>query len=249
MKKSMLYLFVIGMGLAANCHASETIKVAFGNALPPWVIPTNNEGIIIDMLKETFKGTGYSIKPIYYPYARRIISYKQGKAGAVCDMNAKIVKGNGLKGYLTQIAYFYENIGVSLKKNGFKFEKISDLTGHSVVSWQGAKTAIGGEYEKMANANKKYSEVANQEKQIKLVFLNRADLIQLDRQIFKYYRNKMSKDGRFNTKEPVDIFPLFGKNECGFLFRDGKAGKTFDGNFAKLKESGRYKELFEKYTK
>ncbi|MDM8521936.1 transporter substrate-binding domain-containing protein [Desulfococcaceae bacterium HSG8] len=238
-------LFLIGSEL---CFADQTLKVAFGDALPPWVIPETDNGIAIDIMKETLEPAGYVIKPVYVPYARRLISYKYGKVDAVCDVNPNIIRDSELEGYFSVIAYAYENIGVSLKKKGYSFSKISDLADYSVVSWQGAKAAIGGEYADMANKNKKYRELAKQKTQIKLLYMGREDVIQLDRQIFRYFRKKVSEEGKIDTDQPVDIFSLFGKNKCGFLFRDRNARNAFDKNFAKLKASGRYEKLFEKYT-
>ncbi|MCP4105071.1 MAG: transporter substrate-binding domain-containing protein [Desulfobacteraceae bacterium] len=242
---TMLFLIMIN---PQQCFADQTLKVAFGDALPPWVIPETNTGILIDIIKETLEPAGYTVKPVYLPYARRLVTYKYGKVDAVCDINPKIIADSKLKGYLSVIAYAYENIGVSLKKKGYSFSGISDLVNYSVVSWQGAKAAIGGEYADMAGKNKKYRELANQELQIKLLYAEREDVIQLDRQIFRYFRKKVSEEGIIDTNQPVDIFPLFGKNKCGFLFRDKNAQVAFDSNFEILKKKGRYDEIFEKHT-
>ncbi len=231
-----------------SCFAGQPIKIAFGDALPPWVIPETDSGILIDLIKETLEPAGYETENVYVPYARRLIAYKKGQVDAVCDINPKIMADSKLEGYLSVIAYAYENIGVTLKKNGYHFSTISDLVNHSVVSWQGAKAAIGGEYADMANKNKKYRELADQKAQIKLLYSGREDVIQLDRQIFRYFRKKVAEEGKIDVSQPVDIFPLFGKNECGFLFREKKAKIAFDKNFEKLKESGRYQQIFIKYT-
>ncbi len=230
------------------CFADQILKIAFGDALPPWVIPETDTGIIVDIIKETLDPAGYIIKPVYVPYARRLISYKYGDLDAVCDINPKIMTDSKLEGYLSVIAYDYENIGVSLKKKGYSFSRISDLVNYSVISWQGAKAAIGGEYADMADKNKKYRELANQKLQIRLLYAGREDVIQLDRQIFRYFRKKVSEEGKIDTSQPVDIFPLFGKNECGFLFRNKNTQAVFDKNFGILKESGRYEKIFERYT-
>ncbi len=241
----MLLFFTI---IPKLCFANETLNISFGDALPPWVIPETNNGIIIDIIKETLELDGYRIKLIYLPYARRLIAYKSGDVDAVSDVNAKIISDAKIEGYLSVIAYAYENIGVSLNQKGYRFSKISDLVNYSVVSWQGAKIAIGGEYADMADKNNKYREIANQETQIKLLYSGREDVIQIDRQIFKYYRKKVSEESKIDASLPVDIFPLFGKNPCGFLFRDKKVQVIFNKNFEILKKCGRYDKIFEKYT-
>lgn len=251
MKKSLYRTLIIGMACLfltrAYCSAGQPLKVAFGDSLRPWVIPENSSGILVDMIKETLEPSGYSIIPVFVPYHRRITAYVQEKVDATCDINPKIMTETGLEGFLSVTAYAYENIGVSLKKNGFYFSKISDLKKHRILAWQGAKETIGKEYAEMADDNPNYRELANQETQIKMLYSGREDLIQLDSQIFYFHRKKVAREGKIDTSQPIDIFPLFGKNDCGFLFRDEKAQLAFDHNLRQLKESGRYQAIFKKY--
>lgn len=229
------------------CFAEQILKIVFGDALHPWVIPEKNDGIIIDIIKETLEPSGYIIEPVYVPLARRLLTYKYGKVDVVCDINPKILKVSKLKGYLSVPAYAYENIFISLKKKGYKFFEISDLTDYELTAWQGAKIMIGGEYADMASKNKRYNEKANQMTQIKLLY-KREIVIQLDRQIFKYFRKKVSEESNIDTNQPIDIFPLLGKNRCSFLFRDKKTQVIFDKNFEKLKKNNKYNRIFKKYS-
>ena len=245
----VLIVFMVFFTMSPQfCFAEQTLKIAFGNALPPWVLPETDSGIVVDLIKETLEPAGYNINCVYFPYARRLKAYEHGQVDVVSDVNSKIMQDLKMEGYFSSIAYAYENIGVALKERGYSFSTISELVNYGIVSWQGAKTAIGGEYAEMAEKNKHYRELPNQKIQVKLLYAGRTDLIQLDRQIFKYFRKQVAEDGKLDTKQPVNIFPLFGKNECGFLFRDQNVQETFDKNLALLKESGRYDKIFEKYT-
>ncbi len=230
------------------CFAEKILKIAFGNALPPWVNPETDQGILIDIIKETLEPAEYKIEPVYLPYARRLVSYKRHLVDAVCDINSIIMEESKLEGHLSAMAYAYENIGVSLMKNRYKFSKISDLTNYRVLAWQGAKETIGGEYAIMAQKNKDYRELASQKTQIILLYTGREDVIQLDRQIFKFYKKRVSEEGRFDTNQPVDIFPLFGINKCGFLFREKFTQITFNKNLKIIKENGIYDEIIKKYS-
>lgn len=250
--KKMLFIAVLGFSIFASgfqCMAEQTIKVGVGNSMPPWVIQDNNEGITLDIIRKAFELSGIKVEPMYYPFARRLIAYSEGETDAVSDINAGLLESQkNLKGNLSSIAYTLENIGVSLKKNNFNFAKISDLAGHSIVAWQGASSVIGGEYAEMAKNNTSYKETVDQKVQINLLYAGRADMIQLDRQIFKYFKKKASEESKLDTSQPVDIFPLFGKVDYGFLFRDKKNQEIFDKNLIKLKESGEYDKIFKKYA-
>lgn len=230
----------------------KTIRFSLGNGIQPWVLPETNSGIIIDIIKETLEPAGYKIIYLYVPYARRLRLYKLGRADAVMDVNARILKDYGapLKGYISDIAYAYKNIAVSLKKNKFKFTKISQLVDYRVVAWQGAGASIGGEFAIMSGKNQNYRELANQELPIRMLYASHADVIPLDETLFEYYRNKMVKEANFrlNLNQPIDKFALFEKNECGFLFSDEKVQIIFNQNLKKLKSNGRYLQILKKYS-
>lgn len=246
-QRSLLLICIMMVFTFKESSAERLITVAFGDALPPYVIPQTDEGILLDLLKDTLEPEGFTLKPVYYPYARRLLMYNGGRADAVCDVSLKMV--DNLEGYLSTIAYAYENIGVSLQKKGFQFTEIADLTNYSLLSWQGAREALGGEYAEMANRNTQYTEVADQKLQVKMLYAGRVEVIQLDRLIFLYYRNVLRHtDDNIDVTQPIDIFPLFGKNENGFLFHDQAVRDLFNKNFATLKVSGRYDEIIKKYT-
>lgn len=228
------------------CLANKTIKVAVGESVPPWVIQKNNSGIVVDILKTSLEPQGYKVDIVHVPLARRILEYKSGNVQAVCDINQDYIREYQLKGHFSGIVYSYQNVGISLKKKKFKFSSIADLTSHSVVAWQGAKDVLGKEYTTMVNKNKNYREIANQRSQILLLYSEREDVIQIDKQIFKYYRKLVKEDG-VDTSAKVDIFPLFGENKCGYLFTDKEVQKAFIKGFNDLKKSGKFEDIFHKY--
>lgn len=235
------------LGITLPAWSTEKIKVAFGDALAPWVMPDTHNGIILDILTEALEPAGYEIEPIYYPYLRRITSYKSGLVDVTCDINLNTIKDQNLDGFLSDDAYAYENLAFSLREKGYQFKHLNELGNLTLLSWQGAIAHLGDEYAEMATNNPFYLETDRQESQVQMLFLKRVDVIQLDKQIFKYYRSKVSKKGRINTTAKVDSFPLFGQSPNGFLFRDIKIRDEFNRQLKILKDSGRYAEIFERY--
>jgi polar amino acid transport system substrate-binding protein len=243
-----ILVIVLGLGAASSAWSLEKIKVAFGDALAPWVMPDTHDGIILDILTEALKPAGYEIVPIYYPYLRRISEYKNGFVDVVCDININIIEDNNLEGFLSDDAYAYENFAFSLKEKGYQFKHLNELGNLSLLSWQGAISQLGGEYAKMAINNPFYFETDRQEAQIQMLFLKRADVVQLDKQIFNYFRSKVGQKGVIDTTVEVDSFALFGKSPNGFLFSDEKIRDEFNRQLKLLKESGRYEEILNRYS-
>ena len=163
-----IILFSICITYSSTSFSSEQLKVAFGDALPPWVIPESESGILIDIISESLKPAGYEITNVYYPYARRIISYREGLVDVVSDINPKVIEREDLKGYFSDIAYTYTNYAFALKRKNYQFKKISDLGNYHLLSWQGATASLGPEYAAMALNNPFYSESHDQKLQIKI---------------------------------------------------------------------------------
>lgn len=232
----------------SSLSAGETIKVAFGNALAPWVMPEQDKGIIIDLIEATMTPLGYQIEKEYLPYARRLKSYKLGLVDAVSDINPSTIENEHLVGFFSDLAYSYENFAYSLKKRNFQFKTMMDLVDFRLMSWQGAVAHLGEKYAEMANNNPLYSEHHDQSVQVKMLFLERVDVIQLDKQIFSFYRQQVGDQSKIDTSPEVDRFDFFGESPNGFLFRSIKMRDEFNQQLKLIKASGQYQEIMKKYN-
>jgi polar amino acid transport system substrate-binding protein len=233
--------------LANATHSAEKITVAFGEVLAPWVLADTNQGIIVDLFQAAMTPLGYEVEHLYLPYARRTKSYLDGDVDVVSDMNLKTINQYNLQGYFSDIAYSYENFAYSLHKNQFNFTQLKDLKEHSLLSWQDAAIHLGGDYGKMVNNHPHYGETFDQLIQVKMLFLERYEVIQLDANIFAYYRAKLAKSDDIDISQKVDRFALFGASPNGFLFKSEKLRDQFNTQLRKLKSTGEYQKIFARY--
>ncbi|GEK74997.1 hypothetical protein PAT01_03010 [Pseudoalteromonas atlantica] len=229
---------------ACASPTKQKLVVGFGETLPPFVMSHTNSGLTLDIIKAALTPLGYEIEPRYYPYTRRAKGYAKGRIDILADINLNTANGNQLKGYISDEAYVYENVAITLKSKQFNFTKIADLTYYSLISWPSAAIHLGEEYAKMAKANTQYYEVHDQSLQVKMLFSNKVDVIQMDKQSFDYYRSTL-KD--IDTTQSVDRFALFGKSPNGYLFKSKRLRDDFNIQLQKLKNSGQYHKIFEKY--
>ena len=84
--------------IISDCFA-EKITVAYGDTLAPWVMAETDSGILVDLVAAALTPLGYEIENVYYPYARRIESYKTHLVDVVCDINPVNIQHSGLKGH------------------------------------------------------------------------------------------------------------------------------------------------------
>lgn len=233
--------------LSHNCSA-EKLTVAFGSTLAPWVMPDSNNGILIDLITEALEPLGYEIEAFYFPYSRRIKAYQTKMVDVVFDINLNNINNSKLKGHFSEIIYAYENYAYSLRKRKYNFTKISELSSYSFMSWQGASKKLGHTYSLMAAGNPSYIETHDQRIQVKMLYKERVDIIQLDKHIFEYYRSNLIKEGEINANLKVDHFALFGKSSNGVLFRSLKVRDDFVKQIKLMKKNGLFSQIFNKYV-
>lgn len=229
-------------------YAKQKITVAYAEMLAPWVIADGDEGIIVEIFEAAMTPLGYEIEHVYLPYARRTKAFESGLVDVVSDMNENTIETHGLQGYFSDIAYSYENFAFSLSKNKFNFTELSDLEHHSLLSWQDAAVHLGDEYAQMVNNNKRYGETYDQSNQVKMLFLERYEVVQMDAQIFNYYRKKLAESENLDVTPKVDRFALFGASPNGFLFKSEKIRDEFNTQLKWLKDAGKYKKIFARYA-
>jgi len=244
----MKFFLLIGYLIVFPLQSKENITIAFGDALEPWVIPSSDSGILIDLITEALNPLGYKLTFEYFPYLRRISSFRTNKIDVVSDVNQKIIKIEKLKGYFSGDLYVYENYAYSLHENNFTFKHLNELLNYSLMSWQGAITHLGDDYAKMANNHPHYLETHDQINQLKMLFKKRIQVIQLDEKIFNYYRLQLINENNQIALIHVDKFSLFGRSSNGFLFKDEKIKNDFLSQITLMKEDGRYDKIFLRYA-
>lgn len=243
MSKSALLVVISLMISNAAVGQSKEIVASFGSTLPPYVMEDGTSGILVDLLKDCLEPSGYKVTSKLHPYARRLFEYETDSVDVVTDVNEKIINDKKLEGYYTGYVYAYENFLFSLADRKFEINKIEELSEYSLLSWQGAISHIGGEYADMAKQSKNYSETHNQKNQLRMLFSRRVDFIQMDGNIYEYYRQQMLKESGLDVTVPVDILPLLGRSPNGFMFKTEAVRDACVANLENVKKYKKYKSV------
>ena len=244
----MLFICVIFPSQAS----SDTIKLAAGLTLEPYIIESNDSGIEADIVREAFALEGYKVQFDYQPFRRTKVSFKSGSVDGVLtiqDHNPEI-QGS----FLSDEYIAYHNFAVTLQSRNLKISTITDLEGKTIDAFQQARITLGREFELMAENNPRYHEMANQKNQITKLFMKRNDIIILDRRIFEYYRNQLKELSgtmmkNISFEEPVTFHGIFEPSSYRIAFKTEKIRGSFNTGLKKLLESGRYKQIIESYVK
>jgi polar amino acid transport system substrate-binding protein len=243
MSKSALLVAISLVISNTAVSQSKEIVASFGSTLPPYVMEDGPSGILIDLLKDCLEPSGYKVTPKLHPYARRLVEFETNSVDVVTDVNEKVINDKKLDGYYTGYVYAYENFLFSLADRKFEVKTIEELSEYSLLSWQGAIAHIGGEYADMAKQNKNYSETYNQKNQLRMLFSRRVDFVQMDGNIYEYYRQQMLNESGLDVTVPVNILPLFGKSPNGFMFKTEAVRDACVANLENVKKNKKYKNV------
>ena len=239
----LMNMFFVAAFWSSGVRAEKKeLTMAIGMAIAPYNIPETNSGIELDIVREALGMKGYAIIPKYVPFARRNLELLEKRVDGVLTINTN----SGVEAYYSDEHLVCENVAVSLKKKGFKFEKAQDLKGKSVVAFQEATIYLGEDFAAMAKENPKYRELAKQQLQINLLYGDRVDAIVLDRNIFLYLKERNRK---VDTTQPVDMAFIFKPTPFRVAFSSKKVRDDFNEGLRKLRESGRYDEIVEGYLR
>ncbi len=194
-------------------------------------------------MREALASGGYGVEFVYEPLGRTKISFTQGLVDGVMDVKDYYPEIQGA--FLSDEHITYYNLAISLRSQNLEIDEIADLMDKRVVAFQQASIAFGKEFEAMAENNPGYVEVANQESQIAMLFLGRADVLVLDRRIFAYHRNRLSSVA---ANQPVSTHDLFEPSSFRVAFRDREIRDAFNRELRKIRKSGRYDEIVDSYV-
>ncbi|MDZ7699703.1 MAG: transporter substrate-binding domain-containing protein [Deltaproteobacteria bacterium] len=239
---SLLIFILLVTGTAQlSMGRDRELTLAVGLALPPYNIEETDSGLELDIVREALSMKGYTVKTRFVPFAR----VKRELVEERVDGALTITPASGIVAFYSDEHIVCENVVLSLKSQGFDIKKIEDLAGKRVVAFQDATRYLGDTFERMAKDNPNYREIADQMLQINLLFSGRTDAIVLDKNIFNYHRKH---NDRVDTTQPVNIWHIFEPSPFRVAFIDKEVRDDFNEGLKKLRESGRYQKIMEKYV-
>lgn len=226
---------------------ADKIKMGFALNIPPYIFQNDNNGIEIDIISEALAYKGHTIEPSYYPLGRIPISFKQNLIDAAMgDMGVDLTAHSGF--YATP-AVIYVNKFITLEKRNFIINKPSDMNGLSVISFQGAVKRYPQWLSEPLKDDSFY-EVSNQLRQVRLLYLERFDVVLSDIYIFKYYSEQLKKSNSTLLPLPPIVMHTFVENNPSNyrpVFKSKKIRDDFNFGLKKLKETGRFQAIYDSY--
>ena len=233
--------FLAGLGVSAQ----TILTAAVGLALPPYVLKDTNNGIEVDIVRQALKNVNYDVKLKLMPFGQVAQALKDKTVDCAFTVN----EASGVTGvFYSQSHITYQNDAVALKSKGLKITNVAGLVPYRVAAFQNATEYLGKPFAEMAKAKGPagYTELADQEAQVKLLFTNKADVLVTDINIFKYFRQAIKGT---DVSAEVEFFQIFPPTYYKVAFISEEIRDKFNEGLAKLKASGTYAGIFRTYIK
>ena len=240
-KKLLLSLFIL---FFAFVEAKE-VSVVFSRTTPPFVFDTGG-GIGYDIVQESLSYKNHTIKPVYVNISRGVEMFKNG----LVDANALLQEETDVEAFYSDIFIQYQNCVFTLKSSNIDIQKIEDITNYHTIGFQNAHLYLGKEFEAITKmAKEKYTELADQKKQVHMFYKNHTQAVVMDIQIFKYYTAMLESE---NKIEPNILFEekcLFAPTKYQVAFKEALIRDDFNEGLKQIIKNGTYDKIFERYGK
>lgn len=242
MLRSPFVALLLLLNLSSVCY-SDDISMVIGLALPPYVIAETDTGMELEIVREALAHEGHTLVPVYVPFWRVLAMLEQGVADAAMTVN----EASGVTGVFYSAPHItYRNAAMALTTRRYPINTIADLGRYSILAFQSANKYLGDDFARMSANNPQYREIARQAMQITMLYSGRIDLVVMDVNIFRYYRQLERK---VDTDADIEQFALFPPSHFKVAFARQDWRDSFDRGLKHLRDSGRYQAIINRFIK
>jgi len=247
-KKFVLLSLLLLLGSLAQ---GRELRVIFNTDKPPFCFRDEhgvNTGIEVDLMRTLLAQMGHTLTVRSVPNNRRLVELMTRQA----DIAVTVSGNDDEQIFFSDDFITFVNVAISKKTHNISLRGIADLGNYTFVIWQRGWRDLGPEFEAIykPDANNRfrsnYYEVDSQEVQSRMFWLNRTDLIVVDKTIFQWYRRILAST--LNTDEEVLYHDIFqSRTSFPVAFRDRELRDRFNVELRKIRADGTYQKILDKY--
>jgi polar amino acid transport system substrate-binding protein len=221
----------------------KALILTAGLSKPPFVIEHDkkNSGIQLELMKAVFAIENKEVKFLYLPLSRSFASIDKWHSDGTITLPVDH-KREGV--YLSEPYIRYQNVLITLAEDNLVLNDFNDLSDKKIIAFQTAQNFLGPEYNKALQNAKDYREMADQSKQIEMLFVKRTEVLVIDITIFKYFLSQ-HRDEKYS--KPYTVHSFFKPADYSAGFKDKATRDQFNRGLNKIKANGTYQKILNKY--
>lgn len=226
--------------------APATIRIGLQNAIAPYVMPGQQSGLLVDVLRGAFATQQAQAEFIYLPNVRMDQALRDGLVDVSTSAKPGAASGNGAGAVLSRwpVTRFH-NIAITLRRHLPQLDSVAALAGLRVTAFRRARELLGPAYSAAVNGNPDYREAANMPSA--MLLMGRTDVIISQRDIFTYYLSQQLPDWRARLPELAWHDVLGPANLYWLAFRTEQQRALFERGMAALYASGQIDRIAARY--
>lgn len=222
---------------------AEQVRMTFGFSLPPWVLPEEDAGIEIEIVREALAHRGYELVPVYVPPRRIAHELVTGFVDAASKDQFEPITEDGF--HYADVAFVYHAALFTMEDRALRIDAPYDLADLQVVAFQNASAHWPDWFADVKN-NGGYSEVVDQALQVRMLQRGRSDVVVADRTIFRHHLRQYEIETGTEAK-PVQVHEFAPAGGYAPIFRSAQIRDAFNEGLRHLKDTGRYQEIIQAY--
>jgi len=221
----------------------KPLELSVGLSKPPFVIENDKQGhgIQLDLIREIFATDNQDVNFMHIPLVRSFAAVDKwhfdGTITLPSDYKAENV-------FVSSPYVSYQNVIVTLAEDNLSINTVADLANKNVIAFQTARYFLGKEFSEVVVKAQEYREMADQMKQIEMLFLKRTQVLILDISILKHFLNNQ-KSEKYNTAYKIHF--LFPKSVYSAGFKNRFTRDQFNRGLKIIKDNGKYQQILDKY--
>ncbi|WP_158947415.1 substrate-binding periplasmic protein [Pseudodesulfovibrio cashew] len=236
---------------AVDCQA-RTVRVGIGFAIPPYVIRESHAGIEVDVIRESLKAAGLEVEFVYLPNLRLPVEYAAGNVDGIATNTAYDLAGDsGRETYSSGTTIILQNYAVTLL-TAEPVNSFDDMEDKRVLAFNNAVKYLGPDFGKMTKRNDRYSELADQSLQVRMLYSGRVDVVVADKRILLWWRDKLANSPlaqKLELKKPLRFNAVFPPSPRHVAFADPGLRDAFDRGLDTIRRSGLHAAILQRYLK
>lgn len=236
--------------LCATCAGAEqgaapaTLKVGLQNVIAPFVMPGQQTGLLVDVLRAAFATQHIATDFSYLPNVRFEQQLREGKF----DVSTLAKPDYKQKGFLSHwpVTNFH-NMAITVRSRIPVLTHLDELKQYRVTAFGNARKVLGREYDAAMANNSEYREPVTMPSASLL--LNRTDVIISQRDIFLYYLSQQMPQARSRESELAFHDILGPGNVYWMLFRSEQQRDAFERGIAQIYANGEMDQIIDRYRR
>ncbi|WP_243543989.1 substrate-binding periplasmic protein [Pseudodesulfovibrio tunisiensis] len=237
----------------ARAQDAHVVRIGIAEDLPPYALAATDSGMEVEILRAAGEaGAHCRIRIVYLPKKRLALAFEHGQVDALA-VNAEydVTRETGRTSFASDITLVYHNYAITLADHDIRLSSLADLGLFRVVGFQNATQYLGPKYATVVALNKHYREVEDQARQVRLLYLGRADVAVADKNIFLYWRDVLqdSPESRdIDFSHGLAFHDIFSPAPRTCVFAQPECRDAFNRGLDIIRANGEYDRILKTYS-